>query len=285
MPGPAPLDVTLLPGARALLAAHARELPQRDDLCGAFCGALALVAAGVLERDGKPVDQDTVALAAGSIVGSVREQGVLPHGESGRRDYRLAIPMIEDSDLSGTTASGLREAIEEVSDGTLAAIPYTGPWTADTVGGLFNLAATLEHPVALIANFATHHLWGASASVNELLDYLLDGVPTGPPPDWDVGHFACVVGRARGPRGTLYAIADTYPALGNRGVHMQPQEALATALERRDMPAGGVIVVVFAEDAPLIRAGASGLGLQEGMWDNGTAASQTGTATTQPSSR
>ena len=36
------MQLELLPGARALLAMHARELPQRDDLCGAFCGALAL---------------------------------------------------------------------------------------------------------------------------------------------------------------------------------------------------------------------------------------------------
>ena len=41
------LQLTLLPGARELLALHERELPQRDDLCGAFCGALALRAAGV----------------------------------------------------------------------------------------------------------------------------------------------------------------------------------------------------------------------------------------------
>ncbi len=43
----APLEMTLLAGARELLAIHARELPQRDDLCGAFCGALALGAAGI----------------------------------------------------------------------------------------------------------------------------------------------------------------------------------------------------------------------------------------------
>ena len=47
MAAPSPLETTLLPGARALLAFHARELPQRDDLCGAFCGALALRAAGI----------------------------------------------------------------------------------------------------------------------------------------------------------------------------------------------------------------------------------------------
>ena len=51
---------------------------------------------------------------------------------------------------------------------------------------------------------------------------------------------------------------------------MQPQERLAAAIERRDMPAGGVIVAAFSEDAKAVRAGAQGAGLTEGMWDNGT---------------
>src|SRR5277367_6336856 len=96
MARPDPLEITLLAGARELLAAHAREVPQRDDLCGAFCGALALNAAGVVAQDGAPIDQDAVALAAGSIVSGLRDAGTLPHGETGRRDYRLAIPTIED---------------------------------------------------------------------------------------------------------------------------------------------------------------------------------------------
>ncbi|MGP0101583.1 MAG: DUF6885 family protein [Solirubrobacteraceae bacterium] len=282
MARPDPLEMTLLPGARGLLAAHARELPQRDDLCGAFCGALALRAAGIDGRDGAPLDQDEVALAAGSVVSGVREAGVLPHGEPGRRDYRLTLPSIDDPDLSGTTAAGLLDAIAALSGGALAAIPYTGPWNASTLGGLFDLASALERPVTLVANFATHHLWGGRASVNQLLGYLYDGDAEGPPPDWHVGHFACVVGRVRGPGGSLYAVADTYPALGDGGVHVQPQERLAAALERRDMPAGGMIVVVAADDAGGVRAGAEALGLTEGVWDNGTAAVETpddGTAT------
>ncbi len=272
MPSPDQLEMTLLPGARELLAAHARELPQRDDLCGAFCGALALRAAGIDVHDGTPLDQDEVALAAGSVVSGVREMGVLPHGEPGRRDYRLTLPSIDDGDLSGTTTAGLLDAIATLSGGALAAIPYTGPWNASTLGGLFELACTFERPATLVANFATHHLWGGRASVTQLLGYLFDGELEGPPPDWDVGHFACVVGRVRGPAGSLYAVADTYPALGDGGVHMQPQERLAAALERRDMPAGGgVIAVVATEDAAAVRAGAAALGLAEGVWDNGTA--------------
>src|SRR5271166_461249 len=248
MPRPAPLSTTLLPGARALLALHALELPQRDDLCGAFCGALALRAGGVERHDGQPIDQDEVALAAGSIISRLPDPTILPHGEVGRRDYRLALPLVDDSAASGTTAVGLLDAVHRLSDGRLAAIPYSGPWTAGTLDGLFELTVALEHPVTLVANFATHHLWGSRASVPQMLDYLLDGELQGPPPDWDVGHFACVVGRVQGPGGNLYAVADTYPALGSGGLHVQPQERLAAALERRDMPAGGVIVIVAAED-------------------------------------
>ncbi len=275
MPGADRLETTLLPGARALLAAHARELPQRDDLCGAFCGALALRAAGIIEHDGAPLDQDEVALAAGSVVAGMREAGTLPHGESGRRDYRLSLPTIDDPDVSGTTAAGLLDAIARLSGGALAAIPYTGPWSADTLAGLFDAAAALERPVTLIANLATGYLWGGRPSAETLLGYLLDGEQDGPPPDWQVGHFACVLARVRGPGGSLYCMADTYPALGDRGVHLQPQERLAAALERREMPAGGLLVVVFAQDATAVRAHAGALGLAEGVWDNGSVTRET----------
>jgi hypothetical protein len=348
-----PLHTTLLPGARALLRAHARELPQRDDLCGAFCGALALRAAGIEHAATTPadrrargenrreqtaagvpageaihedavalaagalaaeaIDQDAVALAAGSVVAASPDPAHLPPGEPGRRDYRLKLALVQDAALSGTTAPGVLGAIERLSGGALAAIPYSGPWTATTLGGLFELAAAAARPVALIANLATSHLWGGRAQLDQMLDHLYEGAQDGPPPDWDVGHFVCVFGRVRGPRGALYGIADTYPALGRHGVHAQPAERLAAAIERRDRretlasdrsgetlasgagrsgdaseasvapigppfdrhprfarPAGGVLAVVAAGDAPRVRAGAERLGLREGVWDNGT---------------
>jgi len=265
-----PLQLTLLPGARELLALHDRELPQRDDLCGAFCGSLALAAAGVAGRGAEPLDQDAVAVAAGSVVAGTH--GSLPYGETGRRDYRLAIPVIDDPDLSGTTAAGVREAIESLSEGSLAAVPVTGPWSATALDALFAVLAGYQRPVSLIANVATHHLWGSRPSVSRLLSYLLDGTREGPQPDWRVGHFVLVVGRVTGPGGHLYAIADTYPALGDRGIHLQPSERLAAALERSDMPEGGMLVVVAAEDASATREAIAGLGLREAIWDNGTVA-------------
>jgi hypothetical protein len=264
------LDVTLLSGARALLEIHARELPQRDDLCGAFCGALALRAAGIEDHHSEPVDQDAVALAAGSIVCAFADVGSLPLGEQGRRDYRLSPPFVQDPSVSGTTAAGLVRAVSELSSAQLAAIPYTGPWTASTVGGLFEVVSALERPVTLVANLATRNLWGSRPRADQLLGYLLEGEQAGPPPDWDVGHFVCVIARVEGPGGNLYCVADTYSSLGQGGVHLQPQERLAVALQRPDMSAGGMIAIACAEDAPTVRSGAGTLGLVEGLWDNGT---------------
>jgi hypothetical protein len=264
------LRTRLLAGAPKLLALHRRELPQRDDLCGAFCAALALRAAGIEQHDGEPLDQDTVALQAGSIVSRRPDPSILPEGEGGRRDYRLQIPLIDDGKLSGTTAAGVMRALERIGAGRLEPIALSGPWTCATLDALFDCCESFERPVALLANHATRHLWGSAATTDELVDHLLHGTIEGPEPDWDVGHFACVVARTEGPHASLYALADTYPALGRGGVHLQPRERLAAALARPDMPAGGMIVLVDVRDAPELRAAAAAAGLEEGLWDNGS---------------
>jgi hypothetical protein len=270
MAGSPSLNVALLPGARELLRVHARELPQRDDFCGAFCGSLALAAAAIEAAGGGELDQDEVALVAGTTVSSVPHTSSLPKGETGRRDYRIVPPFIGEDEESGTNAPGLVRAIEELSRGRLAALPYAGPWSVETIAALFDSALELAPGATLIANVATRHFWGARASLAEMLDYLMDGQDEGPPPDWDVGHFTCVAARVSGPAGALYAIVDTYASLGARGVHAQPQERLALALRRPDMAPGGVIAVVDAADASHVRERARAAGLREGVWDNGS---------------
>jgi hypothetical protein len=271
MPTPHDIGVSLLPGARELLRAHARELPQRDDYCGAFCGALALAAAGLeVQAGGGALDQDAVAELAGATVSAQPDSRSLPHGETGRRDYRIAPVLIDDAGRSGTTAPGLVRALVTLSGGELTALPYDGPWSAASLGALFDAALALEHPATLVANVATRQLWGAGAGIAEMLAYLLDGDDTGPPPDWDVGHFVCIVGRVDGPAGALYALADTYPSLGARGLHFQPRERLALALARPGMAPGGVIAVVSSADAEGARESARRADLHEGTWDNGS---------------
>jgi hypothetical protein len=161
-------------------------------------------------------------------------------------------------------------AIEELSEGRVAALPFDGPWSVETLAALFEAALALEHPATLVANVATRHFWGAGASLAQMLEHLMHGRAEGPAPDWDVGHFTCVLARISGPAGTLYAIADTYPSLGAHGVHAQPQERLALALRRPQMPPGGVIAVVDAADAALLRERAAAAGLHEDVWDNGS---------------
>jgi hypothetical protein len=270
MTGPRRFDLDVLSGTRALLGAHRDERPQRDDLCGAFCGSLALRAAGIQRHDGEPIDQDAVAQAAGTLVSAQPDPRHLPAGEAGRRDYRLSLPLIEDATLSGTAAAGVVAAIERLSVGELAALPFSGEWSRDSLGGLFDALSSLERPTTLVANVATRELWGAGASALALLEYLSQGRDDGPAPDWDVGHFVCVAARAAGPGGSLYIVVDTYPALGREGIHAQPAERMARALRRPGMASGGAIAVVAAADAAQVRTRAAALGLREGAWDNGT---------------
>src|SRR5262249_20781856 len=97
----------LLPGAARLAELHAAEIPQKDDLCGAFCATLALRAAEVRSASGAEVSQDDVAIRAGSTLFTGDHGGSLPPGETGRRDYVLDIPRADDEPTSGTAATGV----------------------------------------------------------------------------------------------------------------------------------------------------------------------------------
>jgi hypothetical protein len=253
-------QVMLAGGAARFLDLHGAELPQKDELCGAFCALLALRTAGFSASD-----QDAVAELAGTRVTAGGEIEPLPPGETGRRDYRVALETVADAARSGTAVAGLARAVEVLSDGGAVSIGLSGPWTPSAVLDLVELGDRAERALTLIANVATGELWGARAEPATWLRYLSTGSLDGPPPDWDVGHFVCLLGAVRGPAGALAIVADTYPSLGWRGVHLQPVERIAAALAAR-----GVLVVVDAADAAEVRRVAAAAGLAEGLWDNGT---------------
>jgi hypothetical protein len=217
-----------IPGAEHLIELHAAELPQKNELCGAFWGTLALRAAGVT-GDSDPIDQDAVGVAAGSVLSAVQHDD-LPPGEPGRTDYRVSFPVHDDSLVSGTSAGGLVRALRELSSDRLAVVPVAGPWDPPAVRTVIEAAENCNPPCTLIANLATVHLWGSRADPSTLLSYLNSGnADLGPPPDWDVGHFVALVGAIEGPRGMLVLVADTYRALGWAGLHLQPIERLGLA--------------------------------------------------------
>jgi hypothetical protein len=237
---------------------HRVMMPQKDNLCGAFWGALVLTGAGM---DG--VDQDLVALESGTLLPEGGEPPPLAGVES-RLDYRLDLPLAPRPE-SGTSGLGLAIAIEHLSGGRLVAVPVAGPWTAETVADLLSLDAQMP----LIANINTGALWGASADRGQVQRHLDTGADEGPPADWSVGHFTNPVDVQRGTGGAVVTVRDTYPALGG-GVHLQPATRFAAALRRDDGRAGGVLCVCDAGRAAGLERDLAGRGLQVRHWDNGT---------------
>ena len=273
METPATGTLRLVPEPPALAALHEKELPQKDQLCGAFWGALALAATG------HAADQDEVAFSAGTTLATGDPSEWLPPGASARTDYRLEIPVAEDEPSSGTSASGVARAVEELSTGALAVVPVAGPWSAQTVVSLIEIVASQFQAggpsgCTLVANGRTGHLWGSRTGPRLLLDHLAGRAVEPPPADWDCGHFLGIAGSVAGPGGSLVILRDTYRQLGWDGHHLQPVEAVAEALRRGDGKGGGVLSVCGAEAAGPLAGRLGEAGFELDLWDNGSADSR-----------
>lgn len=242
------------------------EPQQRDNLCGPFHAARLLRDAGVIEFEGEPVDQDVVALHAGTALPEVEVGPQVPPGAVNLRDYRFQLPRVEQA-RAGTRLSGLIAAIEQLSQGRLVCVPLSGDWTGAAVEEL--LAGAGNSGTRLIANLRTGHFWGSRPPLHALLA-VLDGeeVMRPPPAEWDVGHFVELVQLLRGRRGALVLVRDSYPSLGWAGVHLQPPGAVAAALHRGDGRMGGVLAVGPPSAGAQLERLAGDLGIHVKMWDN-----------------
>src|SRR5437588_593011 len=69
-------------------------LQQKDNLCGPFHVARVLLEAGVTEWDGMPIDQDLVALHAGTTLPADPRGPQVPAGAPSLQDYRHDLPRI-----------------------------------------------------------------------------------------------------------------------------------------------------------------------------------------------
>ncbi|WP_020657980.1 DUF6885 family protein [Amycolatopsis benzoatilytica] len=231
-------DVHWLPGGAQLVAEARAELPQKDGLAAAFTALVALRAAGI------PVlDQDEVAIAAGTVRAAIAP----PEGALPRNDFRLAVPLGE---ASGTSVRGLAAAIRRLSGGRLAVVPAAGEWRPETVSDL--LLGLWELPrVAVLARLDPAELGSPDTPERALLDYLDTGVP----PLWTnrwrppAPHHVLIAGVRLGAEGTLLSLVDTYPELGDNGVHDQPVEWVAAGLESVLLVADSVHEAVLAQAA------------------------------------
>jgi Family of unknown function (DUF6885) len=218
---------------------------------------------------GEVLDQDLVALRAGTVLPAREDGPQVPPGAVSFTDYRHPLPLVEP-ELSGTSADDLGDAIEELSDGRLRCVPLSGTWDGAIVERVVESAASLG--ARLIANVRSGRLWGSRPPAELLLAWLDGRELPAPPPaaEWDVGHFVELATIVRGRARALIVVRDSYPTLGWTGHHLQPPETIAAALRRDDGHGGGVLAVLAPERVADTVALAAELGLDTAMWDNGT---------------
>lgn len=176
----------------------------------------------------------------------------------------------------------MARAVDVLSEGALTVVPASGEWTAAAVLRVLGGVRALTR-VTVIANVDTAAFAAPDTPDRALRDYLDAGLAPLWMSRWRIGHFVVLSGILPGRRGTLVSVVDTYPGLGERGVHLQPTEYVAAALRRDGMAPGGLLVVVPAGEAAAARAVVTDAGLRVGLWDNGSPAPLT--ATTPPAPR
>ena len=255
------------PRVPAGLGGQRSALQQKDNLCGPFHAARVLRDTGIESWDGEELDQDLIALRAGTLLPEPEEGPQVPPGAVNFRDYRFDLPRAAPAE-AGTSAAGLSEAIEAAAGGALVCIPLRGAWDAQRVEQLVDAAPDLS--ARLLANVSTGPLWGSRPPLDVLLAHLDGANVDVPAPDWQVGHFVELSRVLRGRAGSLVLVVDSYPSLGWMGRHLQPPSAVAAALEREDGREGGVLVVVPSGGGGDVEALARELSLDIGLWDNGT---------------
>jgi len=242
-------------------------------LCGPFQAARLLRHAGIADWGGEPLDQDLVALHAGTVLpacGHGLSHPQVPPGAENLLDYRYELAVGSPEQHTGTRAPALADAIATLSGGRLQCVPLTGAWTGVAVERLVDEGTGLG--AGLIANLRTGRLWGSRPPGALLLAWLDRGeLPSGtaaPPADWDTGHFVGLEQLVRGRAGALVVVRDSYPTLGWDGHHLQPPEVIAAALLRGDGRRGGVLCVVAPDRTQDVAHLAAALGLDTAIWHN-----------------
>ena len=257
----------MMPGRLISLMAESGGAQQKDNLCGPFWAARVLKESGFTTWDGEPIDEDLVALRAGTVLPDMRSNAEVPPGALSRAAYRYKLP-VAPIEQSGTSPLGLVEVIESASGGELRCLPLRGGWTVDRIERLMDEGRELGG--RLIANLRTGRLWGSHPPMEVVLGELAGHPVQDPAADWDVGHFVELEMLIRGPVRSLVFVHDSYPSLGRDGHHLQPPRVLASALLRGDGREGGVLAVVPRARAEAATALAAELGLEIAGWNNGT---------------
>lgn len=227
-------------GSHAVLAAHAKVLPQPDQLCGPFAAYVALHA--VCDS---PPSMVALAAASGTTIWPHDVPGWRPAGAPLDRTGWDRLPAAPTCEVSGTNAAGLAAGLAAVAGVAVAPVPAP---EKSALGRLLAGLLAAAYPVGVVANLRTGVL--APTSVT----------------DWDVGHFVVLHGYQ--PEAGLVGVADTYAELGAPGeppgCRSVTLDALAAALGAA--PGRGLLLLVRPDDEAAMLGLVAAAGLRVGLW-------------------
>ncbi len=257
--------VRWLPGADRLAGAHLAAGQQLDNLCATHWGSILLAA------DGISADAESLAVDAGTVLPPGGSRDSVPRGATPRQDYGLRLPVAIRPEDGGTSIQGLIEAVAKASAGTRSLVPLRAAWTGERVAEVLRLCR--EQPAwgaVPLANVRTGELFGSCLPLADALAWVAGHDVPPPAPDWDVGHFVTIAGTLDGSARSFLIVRDSYPHFGWDAHHLQPPEAMASALDRGDGREGGIALYVAEDDRPDVERAAKDAGFQIDAWDNGT---------------
>ena len=249
--------VRLFEGAEAVDREYLKEGEQKENLCGPFAAAYILRGLGFRDHGGNFVDQEYVAYLARTRIRT---------GE--RHLYRYSLIETSSPIELGTSALGLKLAIEMVSDGKLSAVPIK---TSDRASGTALKGEDLERLVSyfadfdrvqLILNLNTKYMLFGPELNRKVIAQDLHGLQRREP----VGHFVSCAGFLYG-KETYFVIRETYRRYG---VQVQPFESILGGLNRNDGREGGILVILPREYEEKITKDLREKGFLPSLWDNGS---------------
>ena len=291
------INVNLLPGFPEVHEAYRVLREQKDLLCGAYSLTYVLHSYGYKEIDGTELTVDKVAQLAGSVLDDrnaernkkVHESigtGEIP--EERARDWTLhdyfKHDLSIDEEGAGTSPKGVHEACRKATKGELTAIPIPAVFDGETqlnkdnFDKIIKSVSEREHTAQIIMNYNLKETLAPAGVLGHKYNFLAVMIHWDDPDyfwnlRWDVGHFTTLAGRLskKDCKERYLLIRDSYKTFGLDGYHLQPERAILKGLIREDDDRdGGILLIVPSEESDEIEDWLNGLGLNTGLWDNGS---------------
>lgn len=201
----------------------------------------------------------------------------------GKLLYRYELPISTRLEELGTSAEGVKHALETVTNGKLLGIPIpsrkgnTIYFTKEVFQKLIDLLIEKvdEWEYQALLNIQTSHLINHVSPIHDMFLAIMAYKPEealGASP-WKVGHFVSLAGfvrRINEREENFMLLRDTYKNAGYRGYHIQPAESVRKALVRDDGREGGILLIVEKELAGEVEEELRKLNLIVSLWNNGS---------------